>query len=138
KESDNSLISVMRVLKLASESIQAVKYEHIEDLKKFYPKIYQKTFEQHIAFQKILRNKLLQEALDEGLILEDTSLDLLNSLIHLNLFYCSRNEFINENSNHSSSEIVAMNIFIILRGVSTYKGIEIIDNYKNILFKNNI
>lgn len=135
QESDNSLISVMRILKLASESIQAVNYDHIRDLEKYYPKIYEQTFKQHINFQRVLRNKLLIKALEDGLIVGDTNLDLLNSLIHLNLFYCSKNEFIRLDSTYSSAEIAAMSIFIILRGVSTLKGIEIIDNYKDILFK---
>lgn len=135
KESENSLISVMIILKMASESIKKVRFDYIEDLKKYYPKIYQKTFEKHIEFQKGLRNNLLQKALEDGFILEDTSLELLNSMLQFNLFHCSKNEFIREHSAHTSTQISAMGIFIILRGVSTYKGIEIIDKYKDILFR---
>lgn len=135
QESDNSLISVMRIIKLASESIQNVNYDHTKDLEKYYPKIYERTFKQHIKFQRTLRNKLLQKALKDGLILKDAKLNLLNSLIHLNLFYCSNNDFIKIDSIYSSAEIATMSIFIILRGVSTLKGIETIDNYKDILFK---
>lgn len=135
ESSENSLVSILLMLKKANSSIHTIKYDYIKDLNKYYPEIYQKTFERHINFQKELRNKLLLEALEEGLVLEDVNFDLLQSIIQLNLFYCSKNEYMIQNPNHSLIEIAMMHIFIIIRGVSTTKGIEIIDKYKEIFLK---
>lgn len=135
ESSENSLVSILLMLKKANSSIHTIKYDYIKDLNKYYPEIYQKTFERHINFKKELRNKLLLEALEEGLVLEDVNFDLLQSMIQLNLFYCSKNEYMIQNPNHSLIEIAMMHIFIIIRGVSTTKGIEIIDKYKEIFFK---
>ena len=123
------------MLKKANSSIHTIKYDYIKDLNKYYPEIYQKTFERHINFQKELRNKLLLNALEDNLVLDDINFDLLNSMIQLNLFYCSKNEYMIQNPNHSLIEIAMMHIFIIMRGVSTTKGIEIIDKYKDIFLK---
>ncbi len=57
--SENSLVSILLMLKKANSSIHTIKYDYIKDLNKYYPEIYQKTFERHINFQKELRNKLL-------------------------------------------------------------------------------
>ena len=78
---------------------------------------------------------MLLNALEDNLVLDDINFDLLNSMIQLNLFYCSKNEYMIQNPNHSLIEIAMMHIFIIMRGVSTTKGIEIIDKYKDIFFK---
>lgn len=133
--SENSLVSILLMLKKANSSIHTIKYDYIKDLNKYYPEIYQKTFERHINFQKELRNKLLLNALEDNLVLDDINFDLLNSMIQLNLFYCSKNEYMIQNPNHSLIEIAMMHIFIIMRGVSTTKGIEIIDKYKDIFLK---
>ncbi|MFA7081571.1 MAG: TetR/AcrR family transcriptional regulator [Bacteroidales bacterium] len=135
ESSENSLVSILLMLKKANSSIHTIKYDYIKDLNKYYPEIYQKTFERHINFQKELRNKLLLNALENGLVLNDINFDLLNSMIQLNLFYCSKNEYTVQNPNHSLIEIAMMHIFIIMRGVSTIKGIEIIDKYKDIFLK---
>lgn len=120
--SENSLVSILLMLKKANSSIHTIKYDYIKDLNKYYPEIYQKTFERHINFQKELRNKLLLNALEDNLVLDDINFDLLNSMIQLNLFYCSKNEYMIQNPNHSLIEIAMMHIFIIMRGVSTTKG----------------
>lgn len=133
--SENSLVSILLMLKKANHSIHTIRYDYIKDLNKYHPEIYQRTFEMHINFQKELRNKLLLEALEEGLVLEDVNFDLLQSMIQLNQFYCSKNEYMIQNPNHSLIEIAMMHIFIIIRGVSTTKGIEIIDKYKEIFLK---
>lgn len=133
--SENSLVSILLMLKKANSSIHTIKYDYIKDLNKYYPEIYQKTFERHINFQKELKNKLLLNALEDNLVLDDINFDLLNSMIQLNLFYCSKNEYMIQNPNHSLIEIAMMHIFIIMRGVSTTKGIEIIDKYKDIFLK---
>ena len=133
--SENSLVSILLMLKKANSSIHTIKYDYIKDLNKYYPEIYQKTFERHINFQKELRNKLLLNALEDNLVLDDINFDLLNSMIQLNLFYCSKNEYMIQNPNHSLIEIAMMHIFTIMRGVSTTKGIEIIDKYKDIFLK---
>ena len=65
ESSENSLVSILLMLKKANSSIHTIKYDYIKDLNKYYPEIYQKTFERHINFQKELRNKLLLEALEE-------------------------------------------------------------------------
>ncbi len=74
--SENSLVSILLMLKKANSSIHTIKYDYIKDLNKYYPEIYQKTFERHINFQKELRNKLLLNALEDNLVLDDINFDL--------------------------------------------------------------
>lgn len=133
--SENALISLMLMMKKANSSIFTIGYDYIKDINKYYPDIYNRTFIKHINFQKELGNNLLNKALDEDLLLRDINLELLHSMLQLNLFYCSRNEYMSRNPNHTSSSIAMLHMFIIVRGIATIKGIKIIDKYKDVFLK---
>lgn len=133
--SENALISIMLMMKKANSSINSIRYDYIKDLNKYYPDIYLRTFQNHIIFQKQLGNNLLQRALNEDLVMRDINFDLLHSMLQLNLFYCSQNEYMMQNPKHSATEIALIHMFIIIRGIATIKGVKIIDKYKEVFFK---
>lgn len=133
--SENSLISFMLLMQKANKSTSVIGYDLIKDINKYYPEIYNNTILKHINFFKGLSNKLIKTALAEGLLIDNIDICFLHNILQLNLFYASRNDYLALNSNFSPSFISNAHLFIIMRGVSTIKGIKVIDKYQDIFLK---
>ncbi|MFA6199922.1 MAG: TetR/AcrR family transcriptional regulator [Bacteroidales bacterium] len=133
--SENSLISFMLLMQKATKSMSLIGYDLMKDIGKYYPEIYNNTILKHINFFKDLSNKLIKTSLKQGLLLENIDICFLHNMLQLNLFYASQNEYLSLNPNYTSSFISNAHLFIIMRGVSTIKGIEIIDKYQDIFLK---
>ena len=133
--SENSLISFMLLMQKANKSTALIGYDLIKDIKKYYPEIYKNTILKHINFFKDISNKLIKTALEQGLLLENINICFLHNMLQLNLFYASQNEYRSLNSNFTPSFISNAHLFIIMRGVSTIKGIKVIDKYQDIFLK---
>jgi AcrR family transcriptional regulator len=104
-----------------------------DEMRKFYPDVYKKAIEgvkkEHISYTK----SLIEEGINEGLFEPkigsiDVATQILTLLVSINSFAVS--DSIRKNSTHQ--EIFMSSVVIFLRGLSTDKGREVIDNY----FKN--
>lgn len=133
--SENSLISFMLLMQKANKSMTLIGYDLIKDIRKYYPELYNNTIIKHISFFKDISNKLIKTALEQGLLLENIDICFLHNMLQLNLFYASQNEYRTLNSNFTPSFISNAHLFIIMRGVSTIKGIQVIDKYQDIFLK---
>lgn len=133
--SENSLISFMLLMQKANKATSVIGYDLIKDINKYYPEIYNNTIIKHISFFKEISNQLIKKAIDEGLLIENIDICFLHNILQLNLFYASRNEYLALNSNFTPSYIANAHLFIIIRGASTIKGIEIIDKYQDLFLK---
>ena len=133
--SENSLISFLLLMQKANKAMTLIGYDLIKDINKYYPEIYNNSIIKHISFFKDLSNKLIKTALEQDLLLENINISFLHNMLQLNLFYASKNEYLSLNSNLTPSFISNAHLFIIMRGVSTIKGIKVIDKYQDIFLK---
>jgi len=131
ENSENSLISFMLMTQMAHKSIANIGYDNINDIKKYYPQIYTNVFLKHVDFHKKNTYQLIQKAIKEGLIIKKVDVDFLQNMLRVFLFYCSKNEYISLNPDFNASKLFNIHLFIAMRGISTIKGIEIIDKYQD-------
>lgn len=131
ENSENSLISFMLMTQMAHKSIANIGYDNINDIKKYYPQIYTNVFLKHVDFHKKNTYRLIQKAIKEGLIIKKVDVDFLQNMLRVFLFYCSKNEYLSLNPDFNASKLFNIHLFIAMRGISTIKGIEIIDKYQD-------
>ncbi len=98
-----------------------------EDIYKYYPKIYQLLLEENES-NKISLRKFLQEGIDTGYIRDNLNVEIAAFLVeetmtaNIQAVYIAKPRF-------SIQEVFFTMMVNFIRGISTYKGIEIIDEY---------
>ncbi len=131
ESSENSLISFMLMIQMGHQSIANIGYENINDIKKYYPQLYTNTFIKHVEYHKDNTYQLILRAMNEGLII----INFIQNMLRIFLFYCSKNEYLSLNPEFNASKLFNIHLFIAMRGISTLKGIEIIDKYQEKFIK---
>ena len=97
------------------------------DLKKFYPGIWTSIHEKSIRTNSRLTHKLLNKGLDEGLFRKDISIPIVTKLFQEQMNLISDDKvFPREEFNHA--EVFKNLVINFMRGISTSRGIAIIDN----------
>lgn len=97
------------------------------DLKKFYPEIWITIHEESIRTNYRLTHKLLIKGLDEGLFRKDISIPIVSKLFQEQMNLISDEKvFPREEFNHA--EVFKNLVINFMRGISTSRGIGIIDN----------
>ncbi|MCK9322266.1 MAG: TetR/AcrR family transcriptional regulator [Bacteroidales bacterium] len=134
-KSENSLVSFMLMTQMGHQSIAKIGYDNISDIKKYYPQIYSNTFLKHVEFHKNNTYQLIQLAMNEGLIIKKVDINFIQNMLRIFLFYCSKNEYLSLNPEFNASKLFNIHLFIAMRGISTLKGIEIIDKYQEKFIK---
>ncbi|OJV74911.1 MAG: hypothetical protein BGO34_07865 [Bacteroidia bacterium 44-10] len=102
-----------------------------DDIYKYYPAIYQSILDEMGKNNTCLK-ELLEEGIKDNYFRENLNIDeTLNSYIIISNIYSLRISF-------SHTDLISNIMVNMLRGISTYKGIEIIDKYiDNIAHSNN-
>jgi len=134
QKSENTLVSFMLITIKANQSVTNMAYDNINDIKKYYPKIYDDVLLNHIDVQKKNTTRLLRKAIEEGLIIKRVDINLLQNMLRFYIFQCSKREYMLLDPTLSASKLFNIQLFITIRGISTPKGIEIIDKYQDIIF----
>lgn len=98
------------------------------NLQKFYPDIYQYIEKQmrEKGYEHVY--KLFERGMKEGLFRDDTRIDLSISILTSSLILLGMNK-IKLHGNISLNEAFEYLVINFFRGISTYKGIELIDTY---------
>ncbi len=135
ESSENSLISFMLMTQMGHQSIANIGYENINDIKKYYPQLYTNTFIKHVEYHKDNTYQLILRAMNEGLIIKNIDINFIQNMLRIFLFYCSKNEYLSLNPEFNATKLFNIHLFIALRGISTLKGIEIIDKYQDQFIK---
>ncbi len=96
------------------------------DLRKFYPEIWKAIHEESLKTNYILMHKLLNKGLDEGLFRKDINLPIVSKLFQeqMNLI---TDEKIFPREEFNPAEVFKNLVISFMRGISTFRGIEIID-----------
>lgn len=140
EESSNILEYILSFQDYESRESDRTSYLFTEEIKRFYPKVYENTIvrvkQEQLAYTQSLIEEGIREGLfDEGVGLVNVKAQILTLLVGLNSYAIS--EHIKNDSDRL--EIFLSSVVVFLKGLSTPKGREIINDYlkkKNIISNN--
>lgn len=98
-----------------------------EDIYKYYPRIY-KLIQKDVEENKVYIKKYLQQGIDEGYIRKNLNVDVAAFLVEESTYTYIRAAYL-EKPPFSFQELFFTMMVNFIRGISTNKGIEIIDDY---------
>ena len=102
-----------------------------EELKKFYPALYDKMYGRFLDYHKVTTKKFLERGQQEGLFLKNIDMDLVGKMI-FEIANLIQNSEIFSLENHSRKQLFRESLVMYFRGISTGEGIKMIDKYLNI------
>ncbi len=107
--------------------MNAINPVFFSDLRKFYPDIWKSVHEESIKTNYRMTHKLLNKGLEEGLFRKDINLTIVSKLFQEQMNLISDEKiFPREEFNHA--EVFKNLVISFMRGISTSRGIEIIDS----------
>lgn len=125
--SENVIESMFTFMKEGVKWINAINPVFFMDMQKYYPQISKTLQKENEEKAYNLTYKMLRKGINEGLFRKDIDVAIVSKLFHeqMNLL-ADENIFPRDQYNHSD---VFQNLVInFVRGISTKKGIELIDN----------
>ncbi len=126
QESDNIMEFFIRIIEL-HQSIPYANVKFYEDIYKYYPKIYALILEDNKQ-NNIFLKEFLQEGITQGFIRNDLNVDVTAFLVEESTFVYIRASYL-EKPPFSFPELFFSMMTSFLRGISTDKGIKIMDDY---------
>jgi AcrR family transcriptional regulator len=124
--SSNVLESIFTFLKNGISTMNAINPVFINDLKKFYPEVWQNIYLNNEIKNLNLTHKLLRKGVNEGIFLKELNLDIISKLIMEQVkVLADENAF--PRDKYSVSEVFQSMVISFTRGISTQKGLELID-----------
>ena len=130
-ESSNMIEVVLKIIEYhASQELPSVRL--YEDVYKYYPNIHQQ-IQDDVDMNKYYFRQFLTEGVEQGFIRKELNLDAVAFLMEQNNYNFMRASYVkdplSEASNFTFKELFSTMLINFIRGISTNKGIEIIDNY---------
>lgn len=124
--SSNVLESIFTFLKDGISTMNAINPVFINDLKKFYPEVWQSIYLKNEIKNLNLTHKLLRKGVNEGIFIKEINLDIVSKLIMEQVkILADENAF--PRDKYSVSEVFQNMVISFTRGISTKKGLDIID-----------
>lgn len=128
-KSNNVIEALFEILRVASDHISKINPTYLMDLKKYHYRVYEmicqkgdiKNFEMTLA--------MLRRGVEEKIFRDDINLDIVNSGIHSVIDSTRDNEDLSPEK-YSPFEIIDNLLFNYLLGISTPRGRELINKYK--------
>ena len=102
-----------------------------EELKKYYPDLYDKMHMRFTDFHKVTTRKFLERGQKEGLFLINIDMEVVGRMV-FELATIIQNSEIFSLANHSRKQLFRETMVMYFRGISTEEGIKMIDKYLNI------
>lgn len=93
-----------------------------------YPEVFKKFISSHMVFAKTNMMCFFEQAKKEGFIYEHIDEHFFISVLEMNMYYSSKIAFLRANAKFGEEKIRFMVLYVVLRGVSTVKGVEYIDD----------
>lgn len=112
-------------------------YVFIKEIKTNYPDVFEKLVSSHMVFAKTGMSEFLEQAKKEGFIWKYINERFFISILEMNMYYSSKTEFLDANAPYGEETVKVMVLYTLLRGVSTARGIEYIDEYWTNKIRNN-
>ncbi|MDD4225122.1 MAG: TetR/AcrR family transcriptional regulator [Mariniphaga sp.] len=124
--SKNVIVVITVFMRVGMQAMNAINPVFFQDMKKFYPAIWKIYHQRNLAQSFQMIEKLLKQGIQEKLFREDINLKIISKL-----FYEQNNMIMDENifpRNEFNLPEIFQNLTInFLRGISTNRGIKIID-----------
>jgi AcrR family transcriptional regulator len=124
--SSNVVESIFIFLKDGINTMNAINPVFINDLKKFYPEVWNSIYLNNEIKNLNLTHKLLRKGVNEGIFQKEINLDIISKLI-MEQMKILTNEKAFPRDKYSVSEVFQSMVISFTRGISTKKGLEIID-----------
>ena len=102
-----------------------------EELKKYYPDLYDKMHKRFTDFHKVTTRKFLERGQKEGLFLINIDMEVVGRMV-FEIATIIQNSEIFSLANHSRKQLFRETMVMYFRGISTEEGIKMIDKYLNI------
>ena len=124
--SSNVVESIFTFLKDGINTMNAINPAFINDLKKFYPEVWRNTYLNNKSKNLNLAYKLLRKGVNEGIFQKEINIDIVSKLI-MEQMKILADEDIFPRDKYSVSEVFQSMVISFTRGISTKKGLDIID-----------
>jgi len=123
----NVIEAIFTFMQQGIKAINSINPVFFSDLKKLYPSIWGQVHSEHQADAYNLTHRLLRKGINEGLFRKDINLTIVSKLFHeqMNLIADKKIFPLEE---FSYTEVFKNLTINFLRGISTNKGIQIIDS----------
>lgn len=128
--SDNILDQFFKLNNLETELSINLKINFFSDIKKFYPEIFESVVNQMICNHDEVIKDGITRGQQQGLFRSNINIEIVSKVIS-QLGGMVDNTRVSNERQFSRKEIFKEAIINYIRGISTLKGIEIIDNYLN-------
>ena len=114
-----------------SDMMINMRIRFFEELKKYYPALYEKMHKRFTDFHKVTTRKFLERGQKEGLFLINIDMDVVGRMV-FEIATIIQNSEIFSLANHSRKQLFRETMVMYFRGISTEEGIKMIDKYLNI------
>lgn len=125
-ESGNVIEAIFVFMREGVKAVNATNPVFFKDLEKLYPQLWKRQEQEGMKKRYDLSTKLLTQGVSEGLFRKDLNIDIISKL-----FYQQMNLLVDDNifprDKYDRVEVFENMIINFTRGISTSKGIEIID-----------
>jgi AcrR family transcriptional regulator len=114
-----------------SDMMINMRIRFFEELKKYYPDLYDKMHKRFTDFHKVTTRKFLERGQKEGLFLINIDMEVVGRMV-FEIATIIQNSEIFSLANHSRKQLFRETMVMYFRGISTEEGIKMIDKYLNI------
>ena len=114
-----------------SDMMINMRIRFFEELKKYYPALYEKMHKRLTDFHKVTTRKFLERGQKEGLFLINIDMEVVGRMV-FEIATIIQNSEIFSLANHSRKQLFRETMVMYFRGISTEEGIKMIDKYLNI------
>ncbi len=114
-----------------SDMMINMRIRFLEELKKYYPALYEKMHKRFTDFHKVTTRKFLERGQKEGLFLINIDMEVVGRMV-FEIATIIQNSEIFSLANHSRKQLFRETMVMYFRGISTEEGIKMIDKYLNI------
>jgi AcrR family transcriptional regulator len=114
-----------------SDMMINMRIRFFEELKKYYPALYEKMHKRFTDFHKVTTRKFLERGQKEGLFFINIDMEVVGRMV-FEIATIIQNSEIFSLANHSRKQLFRETMVMYFRGISTEEGIKMIDKYLNI------
>ena len=114
-----------------SDMMINMRIRFFEELKKYYPALYEIMHKRFTDFHKVTTRKFLERGQKEGLFLINIDMEVVGRMV-FEIATIIQNSEIFSLANHSRKQLFRETMVMYFRGISTEEGIKMIDKYLNI------
>ncbi len=128
KKTSNVVEAIYTFGKWGDDTKRKITPLFFEDIRKYYPEIYELFFSKHKIRDFTITHTLIVKGMDEGVFLKDLNADLVNDYVH-ELMSIIHDDTLFPKNEYSESEIFKNIIMPYFFGICTKKGQQLIEQY---------